>query len=103
MSSYDFHIYAKQRNLVKSKIRFAQCSYEEHLIYKFTPNPKAFYSYVKSKQKIKTSIPHLNISDNSTTSNNMEIAEVLNSFFRVLSLLRILMGFLHFQEEAVYL
>ena len=102
MSSYDFHIYAKQRNLVKSKIKFAQCSYEEHLIYKFTPNPKAFYGYV-IKQKIITSIPHLNISDNSTTSNNVEIAEVLNSFFRVLSLLRILMGFLHFQEEAVYL
>ena len=59
--------------------------YEEHLIDKFTTNPKAFYSYiynyVKSKQKIKSSIHHLKISDNSTT-NNMETAEVLNSFFQ---------------------
>ena len=78
-------------------------SYEEHLISKFTTNPKAFYSYVKSKQKIKASIPHLKTSDNSSTSNNvnMETAELLNSFFRVLSLLKTLMGFLHFQEEAM--
>ena len=80
MSFHDFHVYAKQRNLVKSLIRSAQHSYEEHLIDKFTTNPKAFYSYVKSKQTIKASIPHLKISDNSTTSNNMETAEMLNSF-----------------------
>ena len=45
-------------------------------------NPKAFYSCVKSKQKIKASIPHLKINGNSTTSNNLETAEVLNSFFQ---------------------
>ena len=78
MSFHDFHVYAKQRNLVQSIIRSAQHSYEEHLIDKFTANPKAFY---KSTQKIKAFIPHLKISDNSTTSNNMETAEMLNSFF----------------------
>ena len=51
-------------------------------IFASVPNPKAFYSYVKSKQKIKASIPHLKISVNSTTSNNLETAEVLNSFFQ---------------------
>ena len=82
MSSQDFQIYAKQRNLVKSQIRSAQRNYEEQLINKFSTNPKAFYSYVKSKQKIKASIPHLKISDHITTSNNLETAEVLNSFFQ---------------------
>ena len=67
MSFYDFQIYAKQRNLVKSQIRSVQRNYEEQLINKFSINSKAFYSYVKSKQKIKTSIPHLKISDNNTT------------------------------------
>ena len=71
MSSHDFQIYVKQRNLVKSKIRSAQRSYEENLINKFST---AFYSYVKSKWKIEASIPHLKISNDSndsTTSNNL--------------------------------
>ena len=82
MSPHDFQIYAKQRNVVKSKIRSAQRNYEEQLINKFNVNSKAFYSYVKSKQKIKASIPHLKVNGNSTTSNNLETAEVLNSFFQ---------------------
>ena len=44
--------------------------------YKFSTNPEASYSYVKSKQKIKTSIPHLKINDDNTTSNNLETAEI---------------------------
>ena len=59
MSPHDFQIYAKQRNVVKSKIRSAQRNYEEQLINKLNVNSKVFYSYVKSKQKIKASIPHL--------------------------------------------
>jgi len=82
MSSQDFQVYAKQRNLVRLQIRSAQCNYEEQLINKFSTNLKAFYSYVKSKQKIKASIPHLKISDSNTTSNNLKTAEVLNSFFQ---------------------
>ena len=82
MSSHNFQVCAKQRNLVKSQIRSAQRNNEEQLINKFSTNPKAFYSYVKSKQKIKDSIPHLKTSDNTTTSNNLETAEVLNSFFQ---------------------
>ena len=82
MSPHDFQIYAKQRNVVKSKIRSAQRNYEEQLINKFNVNSKAFYSYVKSKQKIKASIPHLKVNGNSTTSNNLETAEILNSFFQ---------------------
>ena len=82
MSPHDFQIYAKQRNVVKLKIRSAQRNYEEQLINKFKMNSKAFCSYIKSKQKIKASIPHLKINGNSTTSNNLETAEVLNFFFQ---------------------
>ena len=41
-------------------------------------NPK---SYIKFKQKIIASIPHLKIKGNSNTSKNLETAEVLNFFF----------------------
>ena len=82
MSPHDFQMYAKRRNVVKSKITSAQRNYEEQLINKFNMNPKAFYIYVKSKQKIKAYIPHLKINGNSTTANNLETAEVLNSFFQ---------------------
>ena len=48
-SNYDYAQYAAQRNLVKSKVRYAQISYEKSLLRKLQSNLKAFYSYVKSK------------------------------------------------------
>ena len=41
--------YKAKRNEVKEKIRAAQMSYEQSLLRKFQSNPKALYSYVKSK------------------------------------------------------
>ena len=52
-------------NKVQSKLRTAQLSYERSLLNKFQSNPKAFYSYVKSKQKVKPSISPLENSDDS--------------------------------------
>ena len=40
-------------NLVKAKVRSALMTYEEKLVKKFKTNPKALYSYLKSKQKVK--------------------------------------------------
>ena len=34
-------------------------SYEEQLIKKFKANPKALYTYIKAKQKVKDTISHL--------------------------------------------
>ena len=77
----DYTSYAHQRNLVKSKIRKAQLDYEEHLLAKLHSNPKAFYSYVKSKQKVKHFIPHLQCSDGQFADSDHENAEILASFF----------------------
>ena len=56
----DYCNYVTQSNLVKSTVRSAQINYEEFLINnKMKTNPKALYSYVKCKQKVKTSIPPL--------------------------------------------
>ena len=53
-SHADYRNYVTQSNLVKSKVRSAQINYEEFLINKMKTNPKALYSYVKCKQKVKT-------------------------------------------------
>ena len=66
---------------MKSKIRKAQLDYEEHLLAKLHSNPKAFYSYVKSKQKVKHFIPHLQRSDGQIADSDHENAEILASFF----------------------
>ena len=43
--------------------------------------PNLFYSYVKSKQKVKAVIPHLRKEDSETTTHDQEIADVLGKFF----------------------
>ena len=44
-------------------------------------NPKALYSYVKCKQKVRSSISPLEKSDVSLTATNLEAANILASFF----------------------
>ena len=66
------------KNEVKAKIRAAQMSYEQSLLRKF---PKAFYSYVKSKQKVKPSIGPLEKCDGSFTTNDSEVAGNFNRYF----------------------
>ena len=68
-------------NLIKSRVRSAQISYEDYLIKKMKTNPKALYSYVKSKQKVITSMPPLEKSEGSLTASNQEAASILAAFF----------------------
>ena len=49
----DYCKYAHQRNLTKAKIREAQRNYEKSLVDNLHVNPRPFYSYIKSKQKVK--------------------------------------------------
>ena len=51
-SRSDYATHAAKRNDVKCKIRSARNSYERSLLDKLCSNPKALYSYIKSKQKI---------------------------------------------------
>ena len=80
-SHADYANYKTKCNIVKCKLRTAQKSYEQSLLNKFKPNPKAFYSYVKSKQKVKPSIGPLEETDGSSTTSEEEIADVLNRYF----------------------
>jgi len=74
----DYTYYKTKRNEVKSKIKAAQISYEQSLIDKFH---SAFYSYMKSKQKVKPGVGPLERNDGTCTSIDSEIADDLNKFF----------------------
>ena len=52
---------------------------EKKLLKRITDKPKCFYSYVRSKQKVKPVIPHLRKEDDETT-NDQETADVLGKF-----------------------
>ena len=80
-SRSDYATYAAKHNDVKCKIRSARNSYEQSLLDKLCSNPKALYSYIKSKQKIRSSIGPLEKSDGSVTADDQEVAETLNQFF----------------------
>ena len=80
-SRSDYATYAAKRNDVKCKIRSARNSYERSLLDKLRSNPKALYSYIKSKQKIRPSIGPLIKSDGSLTADDQEVTETLNQFF----------------------
>ena len=56
-------------------------TYEEKLVTKFKNNPKALYSYLKSKQKVKDTISHLVKEDGSVIDSNEDNATVLGQFF----------------------
>jgi len=60
--------YTVQRNLVKSKVHSAQISYEKSVMRNLQSNPKAFYSYVNSKQKIRSCTGPLEKADGSLIS-----------------------------------
>ena len=53
---------------------------KKKLLKRITDKPKRFYSYVRSKQKVKPVIPHLRKENNETT-NDQETADVLGKFF----------------------
>ena len=53
----------------------------QSLINKLRSNPKALYSYIKSKQKIRSGIGPLEKSDGSLTAGDQDVAETLNRFF----------------------
>ena len=78
-SRSDYATYAAKRNDVKCKIRSARNSYERSLLDKLRSNPKALYSYIKSKQKIRPSIGPLIKSDGSLTADDQEVTETLTN------------------------
>ena len=78
----DYQEHTKQRDKIKKLIRQAQANYEKRLMKEFKNKPKAFYSYVRSKQNVKVGVSQLEKEDGSLTQNDCEAANVLNEFFR---------------------
>jgi len=59
----------------------SELPYEQSLINKFNSNPKAFYLYIKSKQKVKLSLGPLKRSDGLFTTSDAEVANDLNEIY----------------------
>ena len=56
-------------------------TYESNIASSLRNNPKRFWSYVKSKTKIESSIPALKSSDNNEATTDNDTAAMLNYFF----------------------
>ena len=74
--------YTKQNNKTIQKIRKAQADQEKRLMKQFKTKPKAFYSYVRSKQKVKSGISQLESEDGELSKDDFQTANILNNFFQ---------------------
>ena len=74
--------YVKARNNAAKKLRKIRRDYEKCLIDKIKSNSKAFYMYINSKTKSKSSVTRLKNSEGVLTSNDLETADELNKFFQ---------------------
>ena len=74
--------YVKVRNRVAKNLRRIKKDYEERLCKKIKKNSKAFYMYVNSKTKGKSSVLKVRGNDGNVTNNDLETAEELNKFFQ---------------------
>jgi hypothetical protein len=75
--------YTKLRNKVRRLTRNAVIRHEKHLAKDVKTNPKKFWAYTKSRNKVKERIPDL-VKDSTlqtVTNNDKEKAETLSNFF----------------------
>ena len=79
---HDYEEYKKQNNRTRQTVRKAQAKFEKKLMEEFKENPKAFYGYVRSKQKVKAGISQLERSEGGLTDTDQEAAEILSDFFQ---------------------
>lgn len=79
--STHYEDYNNADKLLKNRIKKAKKNYERKLGNNAKNNPKQFYSYMKSKTKNKDSVGPLKTDDGCETSDDKEMAELLNGFF----------------------
>ena len=72
--------YIKCRNFIRNQTRKIRNNYEKNIAMEAKVNPKKFWSYVKSKTKIKQELPEL-ITTEGTAKSDQEKADALNAFF----------------------
>ena len=73
--------FKQARNKCTSVINKAKKSFEKKIANEIKTNPKSFWNYVNSQRKCKPTIPHLLKPDNNTTSDDLDKANTLNTFF----------------------
>jgi len=78
----DFDKYRKIRNRVNAAIRKEKLKDEERKCQVFKTNKKAFYGYVKSKQKVTSRNLRVHTANGSVTKTEAETAEELSKFFQ---------------------
>ena len=80
-SQYDRRRFISIKNDLPTLTRMLQYQYEPNLANNVKDAPKRFWSYVKSKSKVRSRIPTLKKLDGSDASTLNDKAEALNEFF----------------------
>ena len=78
---YDFNRYKRAKNDLRVLTRRLRESFEANIVGDLKSAPKKFWSYVKSKTKVRNKIPTLKKLDGSLAVGAKEKAEALNDFF----------------------
>ena len=77
----DYINYRRSANRVKAEVRKAVRTFEKRIAMEAKKNPKAFFSYARSKMKTRTGISDLEYPDGRIAHTDVEKAELLNAFF----------------------
>ena len=64
-----------------SRVYSGQITKEISLIRSLRSNPRRFWTYIKSKTKVKSSIPNLKSPEGNEATTDSDKAAILNSFF----------------------
>ncbi|KAK3099345.1 hypothetical protein FSP39_003028 [Pinctada imbricata] len=80
-NTYNHYIYRKVRNEASSAVKLAKKEHEQSIAKNIKKDPKSFWRYVKSKTKIKESIPNLNSTDNMAVDDLIGKTTLLNNYF----------------------
>ena len=73
--------YRQMRNNLTSAMRNARAHYEEGMAEKLSTNPQLFFQYANFKARNQQQFPRLVTSDGTSTQNQLEAANELNTYF----------------------
>ena len=74
--------YRQVRNLVTSMVRAAKKAFEKQLCKDIKVNPKHFWSFIRSKSKVKENVTKVRKPNGELSKNDQETADVFNNAFQ---------------------
>ena len=79
----NYEKYKNHSNIATKVIRYQKKKkqLEKRICKNIKKDPKAFYKYVKQKMKVRDDITKMKINESSTSCDELELAESLNSYF----------------------